>query len=129
MSHLPRMLEAYAPAGTQRQVYLPFSWSSQSSSRVIQDDTTGLIYMDTITASIRRIVLSGLDPGISSVGPTIEDCNWAGNKERVKIRSEQRPHHRRHYGPVMRKLHQKIHCWADRPPTVITLPNFPKTSH
>ena len=47
--------------------------TSVSSSRVIQDDTTGLIYMDTITASIGRIVLSGLGLGISSMGPTIED--------------------------------------------------------
>ena len=47
--------------------------SSVSASRVIQDDTTGLIYMDTITASIRRVVLSGPNPDISSAGPTIED--------------------------------------------------------
>ena len=47
--------------------------SSMSASRVIQDDTTGSIYMDTITASIRRVVLSRRDPDISSAGPTIED--------------------------------------------------------
>ena len=47
--------------------------SSVSSSRVILDDTTRSIYMDTITTSIRRVVLSGPDPGKSSVGPTIED--------------------------------------------------------
>ena len=47
--------------------------SSVSSSRVIQDDTTGSIYMDTVTTSIGRVVLSGLDLGKSSVGPTIED--------------------------------------------------------
>ena len=47
--------------------------SSMSSSRVVQDDTTGLIYMDTITTSIGRVVLSGPDPGKSSSGPTIED--------------------------------------------------------
>ena len=45
---------------------------SMSLSRVIQDDTTRSIYMDTITTSIGRVVLSGLDLGISSVGPTIE---------------------------------------------------------
>ena len=47
--------------------------SSVSLSRVIQDDTTGSIYMDTITTSIGRVVLSGPDLGLSSVGPTIED--------------------------------------------------------
>ena len=47
--------------------------SSVSASRVIQDDTTGSIFMDTLTTSIGRVVLSGLDQGISSAGPTIED--------------------------------------------------------
>ena len=47
--------------------------SSVSASRVVQDDTTGLIYMDTITTSIGRVVLSGPDPDVSSTGPTIED--------------------------------------------------------
>ena len=47
--------------------------SSISASRVIQDDTTGLIYMDTITTSIGWVVCSGLDPDVSSMGPTIED--------------------------------------------------------
>ena len=47
--------------------------SSVRASRVIQDDTTGSIYMDIITTSIRRVVLSGPDPDISSAGPTIED--------------------------------------------------------
>ena len=47
--------------------------SSVSASRVIQDDTIRSIYMDTITASIGRVVLSGPDPDMSSAGPTIED--------------------------------------------------------
>ena len=47
--------------------------SSVSASRVIQDDTTRSIYMDTITASIGRVVLSRPDPDMSSAGPTIED--------------------------------------------------------
>ena len=46
---------------------------SMSASRVIQDNTTRSMYMDTITTSIRRVVLSGLDPDMSSAGPTIED--------------------------------------------------------
>ena len=47
--------------------------SSVSSSRIVQDDTTRLIYLDTITTSIGRVVLSGPDWGISSAGPTIEE--------------------------------------------------------
>ena len=47
--------------------------SSVSASRVVQDDTTGSIYMDTITASIGRVVLSRPDLGVPSAGPTIED--------------------------------------------------------
>ena len=47
--------------------------SSISASRVVQDDTTRSIYMDTITTSIGRVVLSRPDPGVSSTGPTIED--------------------------------------------------------
>ena len=47
--------------------------SSVTSSRVVQDDTTRSIFMDTLTTSIGRVVLSGLDWGISPVGPAIED--------------------------------------------------------
>ena len=44
-----------------------------SSSHVVKDDTTGLTYVDTVTTSIGRIILSGPDPNASSTGPTIED--------------------------------------------------------
>ena len=47
--------------------------SSVSSSRVIQDDTTGLVYLDTVTTSIGWVVLSGPHPDASSAGPIIED--------------------------------------------------------
>ena len=47
--------------------------SSMSLSRVIQDDTTGSVYLDTFTTSIGRVVLSGPDLDASSVSPTIED--------------------------------------------------------
>ena len=43
---------------------------SISSSRVVKDDTTGLVYLDTVTTSIGRIVLGSLEP---SEGPVIED--------------------------------------------------------
>ena len=43
---------------------------SISSSQVVKDDTTGLVYLDTITTSIGRMVLGSTE---SSEGPTIED--------------------------------------------------------
>ena len=36
--------------------------SSISSSHIVKDDTTGLTYVDTVTTSVRRIILSGPDP-------------------------------------------------------------------
>ena len=48
--------------------------SSISSSCMVKDEATGLTYVDTITTSIGRIIISGgtlLDPNAS--GPTIED--------------------------------------------------------
>ena len=47
--------------------------SSMSSSHVVRDDATGLTYVDTVTTSIGRIILSSMDPNASSTGPTIED--------------------------------------------------------
>ena len=44
--------------------------SSVRSSRVVKDDTTGLVYLDTIMTSIGRMVLGSTE---SSEGPTIED--------------------------------------------------------
>ena len=46
------------------------SLSSISSSQVVKDDTTGLVYLDTVTTSIGRMVLGSME---SSEGPTIED--------------------------------------------------------
>ena len=37
---------------------------------MVKDDTTGLVYMDTVTTSIGRVVLSRSDP---NEGPIIED--------------------------------------------------------
>ena len=47
--------------------------SSISSSHVVMDDATGLTYVDTVTTSVGRIILCGLDPTATSTGPTIED--------------------------------------------------------
>ena len=44
--------------------------SSISASRIVRDNSTGSVYLDTIAASIGRIVLGGLEP---SEGPAIED--------------------------------------------------------
>ena len=43
---------------------------SISSSWVVKDDTTGLVYLDTVMTSIGRMVLGSME---SSEGPTIED--------------------------------------------------------
>ena len=43
---------------------------SISSSQVVKDDTMGLVYLDTMTTSIGRMVLGSSEP---SEGPVIED--------------------------------------------------------
>ena len=47
--------------------------SSVSSSHVMKDDITGVTYVDTITTSFARIILSDPNPNASSLGPVIED--------------------------------------------------------
>ena len=44
--------------------------SSVSSCHVVKDDTMGLVYMDTVTTSVGRFILSRSDP---NKGPVIED--------------------------------------------------------
>ena len=44
--------------------------SSVSSSHVVKDDRTGLVYMDTVTTSIGRVILGKSD---LNEGPVIED--------------------------------------------------------
>ena len=44
--------------------------SSISSSWVVKDDETGLVYLDTIAASIGRMVIGSTE---TREGPTIED--------------------------------------------------------
>ena len=44
--------------------------SSISSSRVVKDDKMDLVYLDTITTSIERIVIGSME---TREGPTIED--------------------------------------------------------
>ena len=44
--------------------------SSIGASRIVWDNSTGCVYLDTIAASIGRMVLGGSEP---SEGPTIED--------------------------------------------------------
>ena len=47
--------------------------SSVSSSCIVTDDAMGLMYVDTVTTSIGRIILCELDPHTTSTDPTIED--------------------------------------------------------
>ena len=46
------------------------SMSSISSSQVVKDDETGLVYLDTVTMSIGRMVIGSME---TREGPTIED--------------------------------------------------------
>ena len=73
---MPELVEVdqEAPMGTLSiGLVLTPGISSVSSSHVIKDDTTGLTDVDTVTTSVRRIILSGLDQNATSTGPTIED--------------------------------------------------------
>ena len=47
--------------------------SSVSSSHIVTDDATGLMYVDTVTTSVGRIILCRLNLHATSTGPTIED--------------------------------------------------------
>ena len=47
--------------------------SRVSSSHIVTDDAMGLTYVDTVTTSVGRIILCGLNPHATSTGPTIED--------------------------------------------------------
>ena len=67
-------LDQEVPMGTLSMgLVMALGISSVSSSCVVKDDATGLTYVDTVTTSIGRIILSGPDPNASSTGPTIED--------------------------------------------------------
>ena len=44
--------------------------SSISSSRVVKDNETGLVYLDTMMTSIGRMVIGSME---TREGPTIED--------------------------------------------------------
>ena len=46
--------------------------SHMCASRVVQDDSTGSIYLNTITASIKRMTIGGPNVDILAKGPTTE---------------------------------------------------------
>ena len=46
--------------------------SHMHASRVVQDDSTGSIYLDTITASIKRMMIGGPDVDVPAKGSTTE---------------------------------------------------------
>ena len=59
------------PVGTMSiGMVLSPSLLSISSSQVVKDNTTGLVYLDTMMTSVGRIILGSLEP---SEGPIIED--------------------------------------------------------
>ena len=59
------------PVGTMSiAMVLSPGLSSVSSSWVVKDDSTGLVYLDTVMTSIGRMVLDSSEP---TEGPAIED--------------------------------------------------------
>ena len=46
--------------------------SHMHASRVVQDDSTGSVYLDTITASIKRMTIGGPDVDVLAKGSTTE---------------------------------------------------------
>ena len=46
---------------------------TMSTSCIVKDEVTGFTYMDTVTTSVGRLALSGLEQDTSAQGPTIED--------------------------------------------------------
>ena len=46
--------------------------SHMHASRVVQDDSTGSVYLDTITASIERMTIGGPDVDDPATGSTTE---------------------------------------------------------
>ena len=47
--------------------------SSMSTSRIVWDNSTGSVYLNTIATSIGRMVLNGPDADALSAGPTIKE--------------------------------------------------------
>ena len=77
------------------------SISGVSSSHMVKDDMAGLVYMDTMTTSIGRVILCRSD---SNKGPVIEDITDQSWEALLKI------------------------ChWADEPSPIDTPPNFLET--
>ena len=74
--HTPELVEVdlEAPVGAMpiRLVATP-GISSVSSSLIVKDEIMGITYMDTVTTSIGRVTISGLDLEAFPTGPTIED--------------------------------------------------------
>ena len=47
--------------------------SQVNASRVVRDESTGSVYLDTITASIGRVVISGPDTDVPATSSIIEE--------------------------------------------------------
>ena len=47
--------------------------SQVNASRVVRDESTGSVYLNTITASISRVVISGPDADVPATSSTTEE--------------------------------------------------------
>ena len=47
--------------------------SQVNASRVVRDESTGSVYLDTITASIGRVVISGPNANVPATSSIIEE--------------------------------------------------------
>ena len=47
--------------------------ATMSTSCIVKDEVTGITYMDMVTTSVGRVVLSSPEQEIPAQGPTIED--------------------------------------------------------
>ena len=47
--------------------------ATMSTSHIMKDKVTGVTYMDTVTTSVGRVVLSGPEQETPAQGPKIED--------------------------------------------------------
>ena len=47
--------------------------ATMSASCIVQDEATGITYMDTVATSVGQVALSGPSQGTQAMGPIIED--------------------------------------------------------
>ena len=72
-AHMTRSGDLYQHGSCWEDDTKDFRISSMSASRIVWDNSTRSIYLDTIATSIGRMVLGGLDTDALSTDPTIEE--------------------------------------------------------